>query len=183
MNALVWLSIPLALTGCGGSVPKAEDPKAAAVVLSEDPAPAGFVPVRELSVTSGDGCGVLGSAGSFEDARALLRAAAAKLDASYVRITKSQEPPINHQCREHEYKMSGVAFRSHVSTAPVASITPPAPPASAVAIAARVCIPGATQACLGPGACQGAQACRNDATGFLPCDCGAAERPAAPAAP
>jgi hypothetical protein len=36
----------------------------------------------------------------------------------------------------------------------------------------RWCIPGATQACLGPGACSGAQACLRDGSGYGPCDCG-----------
>lgn len=36
----------------------------------------------------------------------------------------------------------------------------------------RVCIPGTTQACLGPGACNGAQACLESGSGFGPCDCG-----------
>src|SRR5690606_360393 len=38
----------------------------------------------------------------------------------------------------------------------------------------RVCIPGETQACLGPGACSGAQACLSQGQGFGPCDCGGA---------
>jgi hypothetical protein len=38
--------------------------------------------------------------------------------------------------------------------------------------ASGVCVPGATQACLGPGACQGAQACRDDGSGYGSCDCG-----------
>jgi hypothetical protein len=36
----------------------------------------------------------------------------------------------------------------------------------------RLCIPGATQECLGPGACRGAQACLADGNGYGPCDCG-----------
>lgn len=36
----------------------------------------------------------------------------------------------------------------------------------------RVCIPGTTQACLGPGACSGAQACLESGSGFGACDCG-----------
>lgn len=44
----------------------------------------------------------------------------------------------------------------------------PAPPAAAE----RVCVPGATQACLGPGACSGAQACNETGSSFGPCDCG-----------
>jgi hypothetical protein len=35
-----------------------------------------------------------------------------------------------------------------------------------------LCIPGATQACLGPGACKGAQVCRAEGMSFGTCDCG-----------
>jgi hypothetical protein len=59
---------------------------------------------------------------------------------------------------------------------------PPAPAAaSAPAAPPRVCTPGATQACVGPGACAGGQVCKPDGSGFGPCDCGPAK--AAPAAP
>lgn len=34
------------------------------------------------------------------------------------------------------------------------------------------CFPGATQACLGPGACKGAQVCQAGGMVFGPCDCG-----------
>jgi hypothetical protein len=48
----------------------------------------------------------------------------------------------------------------------------------------RLCIPGTTQACLGPGACSGAQSCLESGAGFGPCDCGpnpaGAPTPAAP---
>jgi len=36
----------------------------------------------------------------------------------------------------------------------------------------RVCVPGATQECLGPAACRGAQACLGDGRGYGACDCG-----------
>ncbi len=36
----------------------------------------------------------------------------------------------------------------------------------------RLCTPGETQACLGAGACNGAQACSADGQGFGACDCG-----------
>jgi len=53
---------------------------------------------------------------------------------------------------------------------------PPAPAASQKAPepAAKVCTPGITQRCFGPGACEGAQACLPDGTGWGPCDCGSA---------
>jgi len=43
----------------------------------------------------------------------------------------------------------------------------PPPPAPSPA-----CIPGATQACVGPGGCSGGQVCRPDGTGYGGCDCG-----------
>jgi hypothetical protein len=45
----------------------------------------------------------------------------------------------------------------------------PSPPARAPA---RACVPGSTQACIGPAACSGGQSCLADGSGFAPCDCG-----------
>ena len=42
-----------------------------------------------------------------------------------------------------------------------------------------VCTKGSTQACIGPGACQGGQVCLPDGSGYGPCDCGS-ERNTAP---
>lgn len=36
------------------------------------------------------------------------------------------------------------------------------------------CVPGASVACVGPGACQGGQVCLPDGSGYGPCDCGGA---------
>jgi hypothetical protein len=74
---------------------------------------------------------------------------------------------------------------------PAAGANPAPAPAGTTpsAIPERLCVPGATQACLGPGACSGAQACLKDASGYGPCDCGAgasappASTPLAPAPP
>jgi hypothetical protein len=48
------------------------------------------------------------------------------------------------------------------SAAPAATTTAPAP---------RACVPGATQACVGPGGCSGGQACSEDGMRFEPCNC------------
>ncbi|HEY8945892.1 MAG TPA: hypothetical protein VIM73_16600 [Polyangiaceae bacterium] len=40
--------------------------------------------------------------------------------------------------------------------------------------AAESCVPGATQLCHGPGACEGAQVCLPDGAAYSECDCGAA---------
>ena len=154
-----------ALLGCSGAKPEPAVPGAASIVLSKDAPPATYAELQSLTAQSGKGCGMFGEGGSREEAEAKLRNAAQRLGATYVRITNEQAPGPNHACMEHEYKLSGVAYRS-------ADPKSAAPAAPAPALE-RVCTPGATQACLGPGACQGAQACRNDASGFLPCDCGA----------
>lgn len=52
------------------------------------------------------------------------------------------------------------------SAAPLSPQAPTATPGE------RACVPGVTQACLGPGACKGAQACLETGQGFGPCDCG-----------
>ena len=57
-------------------------------------------------------------------------------------------------------------------TAPSNTASPAASPRGA----AR-CFPGSTQACLGPGACKGAQTCRGDGAGFGACDCGGGASP------
>lgn len=47
----------------------------------------------------------------------------------------------------------------------------PAPISPADAAGNR-CVPGATQRCIGPGACEGGQVCLGDGSGFGACDCG-----------
>jgi len=69
----------------------------------------------------------------------------------------------------------------------------PAPPPSAAAAptagqpapasAPSACFPGATQACVGPGACKGGQQCLANGSAFGPCDCGGAPGPTPPGAP
>lgn len=72
-----------------------------------------------------------------------------------------------------------------MATDPGATLVKPAgsPPAKPPV----VCAPGATQTCVGAGACQGGQACKADGSGYGACDCGttapAAPPTSAPAAP
>jgi hypothetical protein len=65
---------------------------------------------------------------------------------------------------------------------------PPAPEADAGAEDAApppLCVPNATQECVGPGACKGGQSCLPDGSGFTECDCGKAKKKpsSAPKAP
>ena len=50
--------------------------------------------------------------------------------------------------------------------APIVAQEPIAP------VAGSVCAPGATLACVGPGACQGGQVCLESGNGYGACDCG-----------
>jgi hypothetical protein len=55
---------------------------------------------------------------------------------------------------------------------------PPSPPAPSIAPPpARACVPGATQVCVGLGACSGGQACLPDGSGFGPCNCASSAPP------
>jgi len=121
-RASLLIALVLAVTtGCGAKAVEPVVPGADGVVLSEDPAPTGHVEVGPLSVQSGKGCGFGSEAGSRENADAKLRAEAAKLGATFVRVTSVQAPRPNHQCLEHEYKLTGIAYRKIVvAPAPVA---------------------------------------------------------------
>lgn len=51
-------------------------------------------------------------------------------------------------------------------------------------VAQRACVPGSTQACIGPGRCEGGQSCLPDGSAYGPCDCGTlGPPPSAPSAP
>jgi hypothetical protein len=158
-----------ALLACGGAAPK---PQVAAdsnkVEVGKGDPPSGFVQMQTLEVQHGSGCGLYGTKGNFDGAYALLRDEGHKIGADYVQIMTVQEPYSDGACAHQEYRMTGVAYRRGSGAAKQA------PPAPAQASAARACVPGATQACLGPGACKGAQACREDGSGFAACDCGTA---------
>jgi hypothetical protein len=108
----------------------ASAPEASRVTLSEQSPPAGYVEVRAVSAQSGKGCGLFAERGSREGAEQLLRQAAEKLGATYVRITGRREPGPNHNCLEHEYHLSGVAYRPPLPVAAprkTAAAPPPLP--------------------------------------------------------
>lgn len=78
-------------------------------------------------------------------------------------------------CHNGTERASAVADRG--TTPPNSAAASPSNPAAAGITQSqkpteRLCVPGETQACLGPGACRGAQACNPEGLGFLPCDCG-----------
>lgn len=63
------------------------------------------------------------------------------------------------------------------SPAPSAPASADAQPVAAKPPVNHVCRPGETQRCVGPGACDGGQACLTDGSAFGPCDCGTPASP------
>jgi hypothetical protein len=73
--------------------------------------------------------------------------------------------------------------KAFMGGAPAPSTAAPAAAPAPSAAKPAICAPGSTQPCTGSAACQGGQSCREDGTGYTPCDCGTAAAPsAAPAA-
>lgn len=61
---------------------------------------------------------------------------------------------------------------------PLCPAPAPAAAQSAPPTSTRACVPGSSQACVGPGGCRGGQVCAADGASYAPCDCGTA--PASP---
>lgn len=88
-----------------------------------------------------------------------------------------QRPP------EAEGQQPGAAEAGVVGGVGGAAAANAANGANASTANAHVCVPGATQACVGPGKCEGGQSCLPDGSGFAPCDCGTIGAPAPAPAP
>jgi hypothetical protein len=104
-------------------------------------------------------------------------------DVRYAGPREFNEPSVTSvviaRCRTQE-----PVFGGQPATAPATAQASSAPgePAS-TAPAPRTCVPGATQACVGPAACKGGQQCLPDGAAFGPCDCGGVPMPPPPNAP
>jgi hypothetical protein len=83
------------------------------------------------------------------------------------------------RCQGQHVKLTGPVDPPPAAAAPTS--TPPV--ATTSKAPALACVPGATQACVGPGACSGGQACLADGSGFAACDCGATTPPTPQSAP
>jgi hypothetical protein len=84
---------------------------------------------------------------------------------AFIRCLHRGEDPRRRYARPDEPQL---VDRSSGTPVPVTSAPKPTAPAPA-----RTCVPGVTQACVGPAACAGGQACLPDGSGFTQCDCGA----------
>jgi hypothetical protein len=125
-------------------------------------------------------------------ARCLERADELCHDASYKIVSASDDRDFyGPQDVPYEVRSSTAVIRCGTRGRPLfgsgGEAATPAPPAAAATAAppARACVPGATQACVGAGACPGGQACLADGSGYSPCLCAApaADGGAAPPPP
>jgi hypothetical protein len=83
-----------------------------------------------------------------------------KSDATIHCGTQAPRPPIELKRPEPE-------------PAPAAAPPPTSAPAAPAPKPAAQCVPGSTQACIGPAGCTGGQACKADGSGYEVCNCGA----------
>jgi len=84
-------------------------------------------------------------------------------------------------CADHRGQLPTVLSAQAASSAAVPPPTPTPVTTASSAPRTSACTPGATQRCVGAGACQGGQACLPDGSGFASCDCGAPQK--APSSP
>lgn len=79
-----------------------------------------------------------------------------------------------HCLGPHEKRMTdGIATADAAAPLPAVAPTAANTASPSAPAPAHACVPGATQSCVGAGACAGGQACLADGSGFGPCDCGA----------
>lgn len=113
------------------------------------------------------------------DSKVVLQSSSARVRC----LSRGAEPP---NVTEAPGAKAGAPAKSAASPPPRVKTAPPAhaqgKPArdaadgaeAAAPAKAVLCVPGASQACVGPGGCQGGQVCLADGSGLGPCDCGAA---------
>ena len=65
-----------------------------------------------MKAVDGNGCGLLGTLGTYDGAAALLSQRARALGADYVQVTSVKEPVATRECVEKTYTLSGVAYRT-----------------------------------------------------------------------
>jgi hypothetical protein len=92
----------------------------------------------------------------------------AELGQSQVEV---REAELNIACADRRGDLPKLATKTASTLPPHAADPAPAPAATPKA-PSTACTPGATQRCVGAGACAGGQACMADGSGFGPCDCG-----------
>ncbi len=112
-RATLSFVLAVLLTACSGSTPAAKTVDG--VVIDRGPPPAGARSLGQVKAVDGNGCGLLGTLGTYDGAATLLSQRARALGADYVQITSVKEPVATRECVEKSYTLTGIAYR--VSTA------------------------------------------------------------------
>jgi hypothetical protein len=193
---IVVTSFGMVLSGCSGAMDKRAklDPAASRVELVTAK-PNGCENLGDVSgiarVEGDDG-------EAAQEARNDIRNKAAAKGATHVELqTNNAEEKSGAWATSIQVTLTGAYHCDsvHEPTSTVAAQTSVTPPVAASASAAPIaeqptqpgtsaarnpaqpgqaCTPGATQACVGPGGCQGGQFCTPDGMAFSSCDCGKA---------
>ena len=108
------------LAACGTAPLHPSTPVVGAVRIERFNPPSGALFVGPVTVTDGEGCGILASHGSLENATVLLQEVAAQKGADFVKVVKEIKPYGGRDCVHHEYTLEGLAYRVG---APAASVT------------------------------------------------------------
>ena len=111
---MLVLSVLLATSACSEKL----TPAGERVKTSMEKPEGHYELVGVIHAFDGEGCGLLGTSGSFEAAQAKLRNEAATKGATYIHITKVQTPVSTGSCAAHRYDITGVAYRPSSSEMP-----------------------------------------------------------------
>lgn len=107
---LVILAV-LSLFACGVRLPaEPTTPEGLAVDIGEDDAPRGLYEIGPIEVQHGRGCGMYGRRGTYEGAYALLRNEAARMGATYVKITEQIGPHGVEGCFVNGFVIRGILY-------------------------------------------------------------------------
>jgi len=110
------------------------------------------------------------------DSKVVLQSSSARVRC----LSRGAEPPSVTEDRRAKLGQGAKASAlpaPRPKTAPALQAQPKPVPRTAESSAPAksvLCVPGASQACVGPGGCQGGQVCLADGSGLGACDCGAA---------
>ncbi|MBN1605899.1 MAG: DUF4156 domain-containing protein [Polyangiaceae bacterium] len=177
MTRLLWVAATLVIISAAGCKTSELSGGGAQVATSQSaPVDSGWDPgsCKSLGYVVGRGGGSFGGGWISNDqlieyAMNDLRNKAAELGANFVQ----HDTPTMGQAGSDSGSttttatVSGTAYLCERKAAKAsAAATPPPPPKPAG------CTPGSTQACVGPGGCNGGQSCVADGSGYSPCDCG-----------
>lgn len=143
---IVGCAALLAFTACNSvaAVPPLS-PQAQLVRVETSDPPLGAKPLGAVQASHGDACQFNGELGTEQGATALLKEAAVRRGADFVKVTRVTKPYSGHDCYHREFIIEGLSYRVVAAPIVVPSAVVPVPAAPAVASVALctpICSPG-----------------------------------------